>query len=67
MVALLQITTVCYYKLRQLYCKLRQCFISNYDNFIKLLQITAAFGVITTHYYKLRQVLQITTLLQIMS
>ena len=58
----------CYYKLRQLYSKLRQYVITNYGSFIKLLQITAAFGAITimaTHYYKLRKVLQFTTLLQI--
>ena len=48
-VALLQIIAKCYYKLRQLYCKLRQCVITNYGSFIKLLQITAAFGVITNY------------------
>ena len=60
--ALLQITVVSYYKLRQIYYKLRQSvilnygsFITNYDNvlldgsFVKLLQITAAFGVITSY------------------
>ena len=36
-----------YYKLRQLYYKLRQCVITNYGSFFKLLQITVAFGVIT--------------------
>ena len=46
-VALLQITAKCYYKLRQLYYKLRQCVITNYGSFIKLLQITVVFGVIT--------------------
>ena len=57
-VALLQITAKCYYKLRQLYYKLQQCVITNYDSFIKLLQIMAAFGVITNYdntYYKLRR------------
>ena len=58
------------FKLRQLYYKLRQCVVTNYGSFIKLSQITAAFGVITNYsdnFYKLRQVLQITTLLQITS
>ena len=53
----------CYYKLRQLYYKLRQCVITNNGSFIKLLQITAAFRVITNYdryyilrrYYKLRR------------
>ena len=48
-VALLQITAKCYYKLRQLYCKLRQRVITNYSSFIKFLEITAAFGVITNY------------------
>ena len=57
-VASLQITAKCYYKLRQLYYKLQQCVITNYDSFIKLLQIMAAFGVITNYdntYHKLRR------------
>ena len=37
------------FKLRQLYYKLRQCVVTNYGSFIKLLQITAAFGVITNY------------------
>ena len=66
-VALLQITVVSYYKLRQIYYKLQQNIITNYSSFIAnydnvLLQITAALS----SYYKLRQVFQITTLLQIM-
>ena len=44
--ALLQITVVSYYKLRQIYYKLQQNIITNYGN---LLQIT------TVRYYKLRQ------------
>ena len=82
MAGLLQITTVGYCKLQQLYYKLRQKIITNYGssyfckirNYYKLcqvlLQITAAFSVITNYskfYYKLRQVLQITTLLQLTS
>ena len=55
-VALLQITAKCYYKLRQLYYKLRQCVITNYDSFIKLLQITAAFRVITNYGNTLLQI-----------
>ena len=47
--ALLKITTVCYYKLRELYYKLRQQVITNYGSFMKLLQIAAAFGVITNY------------------
>ena len=45
-VALLHITAKCYYKLWQLYYKLQQRVITNYPSFIKILQITAAFGVI---------------------
>ena len=55
------------FKLRQLYYKLRQCVVTNYGSFIKLLQITAAFGIITNYSNALLQVLQITTLLQITS
>ena len=64
---LLQITTKNYYKLRQFlflkiqnYYKLRQV----------LLHITTVFSVITNYgifYYKLRQLLQITTFVQITS
>ena len=64
----LQITTNSYYKLRQL------LFLKNSKllQIIRqvLLHITAVFSVITNYgnfYYKLRQVLQITTLLQITS
>ena len=56
MAALLQITTVRYYKLGQLYYKLWQCVIANYGNFIKLLQIMAAFGVITNYGNTLLQI-----------
>ena len=49
MAALLQITIVCYYKLPWLYYKLRQNDMTNYSSFIKLLQIAAAFGVITNY------------------
>ena len=60
MTNLLQITAKHYYKLRQLYYKLRQCVITNYGKM--LLQITAALLQITTMcYYKLRQLYQIIT------
>ena len=55
---LLQIATVVYYKLWQLYYKLRQKFNTNYSK--KLLQITAALSFYfckIQNYYKLRQVL----------
>ena len=55
------------FKLRQFIYKLRQCVVTNYGSFIKLLQITAAFGIITNYSNALLQVLQITTLLQITS
>ena len=72
---LLQITGKNYYKLRQfftkydsvllqitvVYCKLRQCVITNFGNLIKILQITAPFGVIKNYDNTL---LQITTLLK---
>ena len=73
--ALLQITAKCYYKFRQkiitnygssCFCKIQNYYKLRYV----LLQITAAFSVIKNNgkfYYKLRQVLQITTLLQITS
>ena len=52
----LQITTVSYYKLRRLYYRSRQKFITNYDK--KLLQITAALIFEKfKNYYILRQVL----------
>ena len=54
--SLLKITAKCYYKLRQLYYKLGQCVITNYDSFIKLLQITAAFRVITNYGNTLLQI-----------
>ena len=56
-VPLLKITAKCYYKLRQLYYKLRQCVITNYGSFIKLLQITATFGVITNYGNTLLQIM----------
>ena len=65
--ALLQITVVSYYKLRQIYYKLQQNFIKNHGSFITnydsaLLQITVALLQITaTCYYKLRQLYQIIT------
>ena len=55
-VALLQITAKCYYKLRQLYSKWRQCFITNYGSFIKLLKVTAAFDVIINYGNTLLQI-----------
>ena len=55
-VALLKITAKRYYKLQQLYYKLRQCVITNYSSFIKFLQITAAFGAITNYGNTLLQV-----------
>ena len=54
--SLLQIATVRYYKLWQLYYKLRQNAITNYGSFIKLLQITAAFRVITNYGNTLLQI-----------
>ena len=55
-VALLKITAKRYYKLRQLYYKLRQCVITDYSSFIKFLQITAAFGIITNYGNTLLQI-----------
>ena len=65
-----------YYKLQQNIITNYDSFITNYENV--LLQITAALSnyyklpqllvllqITATHYYKLRQVLQFTTLLQI--
>ena len=57
MAALLQITTVSYYRLWQLYCKLRQNVITNYGSFIKLLQITATFVVIKNYDNTLLQIM----------
>ena len=52
--ALLQISVVSYYELRQIYYKLLQNIITNYDSV--LLQITVALLKITAKcYYKLRQ------------
>ena len=52
--ALLQISVVSYYELRQIYYKLLQNIITNYDSV--LLQITVALLQITAKcYYKLRQ------------
>ena len=45
-----------YYKLRQLYYKLRQYVVTNYGSFIKLLQITAAFGAIANYGNTLLQI-----------
>ena len=56
MVALLQITAKYLYNLRHLYYKLRQYVITNYYSFIKLLQITAAFGVIINYGNTLLQI-----------
>ena len=79
---LLQITAALLQITAKIYCKLLQKFITNYgssyfckiQNYYKLrqvlLHITATFGVFTNYdkfYYKLRQVLQIATLLQITS
>ena len=75
MAALLQITAKIYYKLRE---KVIRNYGSSYfqkiQNYYKLrqvlLRITSVFSVITNYnkfYYKLKQVLQITTLLQITS
>ena len=44
------------FKLRQLYYKLRQCVVTNYGSFIKLLQITAAFGAIANYGNTLLQI-----------
>ena len=54
----------------QIYYEILQNAITNYDSFIKLLQVLAAFGVVTNYDNALLQitvVLQITTLLQITS
>ena len=52
----IQITANHYYKLRQLYYKLPQCVITNYGNFAKILQITAAFRAITNYGNALLQI-----------
>ena len=46
---LLQITTALF--------QIRQCVITNYGSFIKLLQITATFGVITNYGNTLLQII----------
>ena len=56
MAALLQIMAKCNYKLWQLYYKLRQWLITNYSSVIIVLQIAAAFGVITNHDNTLLQI-----------
>ena len=48
-ITLLQIAPKWYDKLQQLYYNLRQWIITNYSSFVKLLQIAAAFGVITNY------------------